>query len=200
MIVFTLNNMNIFFVSTDPEEAAEMMCDKHVVKMILETCQMLWTAYHTHNARFDWKLRAAEMGCTIYKATHVQHPSCIWVREREEHYQWIVKHLNALCKEYTIRYSKTHVCQIAAAFFSDHMPNFPKIIEERDGRVIIIRPYKHTTFFGKVDIPPNCSKPPICIKNTLLITDSLTESYREYYRVEKRRFATWKTKTPPYWF
>ena len=37
--------MNIFYLDRDPVIAAQMMCDKHVVKMILESAQMLSTAH-----------------------------------------------------------------------------------------------------------------------------------------------------------
>ena len=36
--------MNIFYVDKDPKTAAKMMCDKHIIKMILESAQMLCTA------------------------------------------------------------------------------------------------------------------------------------------------------------
>ena len=38
--------MNIFYLHSDPKTCASMHCDKHVVKMILETAQMLSTAHH----------------------------------------------------------------------------------------------------------------------------------------------------------
>ena len=37
--------MNIFYLDTRPKEAAMMHCDKHCVKMILETAQLLSTAH-----------------------------------------------------------------------------------------------------------------------------------------------------------
>ena len=62
--------MNIFFLSKDPVEAARVQCDQHVVKMILETAQMLSTVAHQHKY----------LGVTgIYKPTHANHPMTKWV-------------------------------------------------------------------------------------------------------------------------
>jgi len=61
--------MNIFFLSTDPAEAAEMSCDRHSIKMILESAQMLSTALRLHGYDGDEY---------IYGKTHISHPSTIW--------------------------------------------------------------------------------------------------------------------------
>ena len=37
--------MNVFFLDTRPDTAAEMHCDKHVTKMIIEYGQLLSTAH-----------------------------------------------------------------------------------------------------------------------------------------------------------
>ena len=63
--------MNIFVVDHDPFVAAKMLCDKHVVKMILETAQLLSTAHH---------LTGSPLACKLYKMTHKNHPSAVWVR------------------------------------------------------------------------------------------------------------------------
>lgn len=91
--------MNIFYLDTNPELAAQMHCDKHVVKMILETAQLLSTAHH---------LVDGTPSIECYKLTHKNHPSSIWVRENKEQYQWAWHLLQALCKEYTHRYDKVH--------------------------------------------------------------------------------------------
>lgn len=91
--------MNIFYLSHCPRKAAEYQYNKHVVKMILETAQLLCTAHH-------------ELGTTIeipYKATHKNHPSAIWVRQSAENYMWTYEHMLALGQEYTRRYGKEHL-------------------------------------------------------------------------------------------
>jgi len=94
--------MNIFYVHRDPTIAAQMMCDKHVVKMILESAQMLCVA-HTGNNRY----KAEEMG--LYKPAHPRHPSTLWVRSGKKQYEWLYAHFVALCDEYTYRYGKVHM-------------------------------------------------------------------------------------------
>lgn len=86
--------MNIFILSKDPIIAAQMQCDKHVVKMILETAQLLCSPF--------------EKGEAPYKRSHFNHPSAIWTRENKSNYEWLITHGLALCEEYTFRYGKEH--------------------------------------------------------------------------------------------
>ena len=94
--------MNLFYLHTDPTIAAQMMCDKHVVKMILETAQMLSTAHR----ELDGDENVPD---TLYKRTHKNHPSSKWVRASAANYAWAYDHFTALCDEYTHRYGKTHL-------------------------------------------------------------------------------------------
>ena len=88
--------MNIFVLDKDPEIAASMMCDKHVVKMILETAQMLCTV-------------AASKGHDVpYRPTHKSHPCTVWAGLSRSNWAWLLLHGHALCDEYTRRYGKTH--------------------------------------------------------------------------------------------
>ena len=70
------------------------MCDKHVVKMPLETAQMLCTAF--------------EVGIPPYKRTHYNHPCSVWCRESKNNYLWLIQHGLALCDEFNFRYNKIH--------------------------------------------------------------------------------------------
>ena len=88
--------MNIFVLHKDPVRAAQMACDKHVVKMILETAQMLCTAARTKSA---W---------APYSATHKGHPCTIWAGRSQGNWDWLVQYGMALCEEYTKRYNKRH--------------------------------------------------------------------------------------------
>ena len=89
--------MNLFYLDRDPREAARMQCDRHVVKMILETAQMLSTAHV--------ELDGVQVA---YKATHKNHPSTVWVRSCARAYQWAYEHMMELGREYTRRYGKVH--------------------------------------------------------------------------------------------
>lgn len=92
--------MNIFFLSYNTRLCALYHVDKHVVKMILETAQILCTAlYLTTGEQYE------------YKPTHTKHPSVLWVTESIENYQWLYRLGIELCKEYTYRYNKIHKTQ-----------------------------------------------------------------------------------------
>ena len=97
--------MNIFYLDRDPVVAAQMQCDKHVVKMILESAQMLCTAHRV----LDGDSYADLIG--MYKMAHKNHPSTIWVRTCDENYEWLWNHMDALMKEYTYRYGKHHATE-----------------------------------------------------------------------------------------
>lgn len=86
--------MNIFVLHTNPVIAAQMQCDKHVVKMVLETAQMLSTITNGP-----------------YKPTHVNHPCTLWAGKCVGNLYWLIDHGLALCSEYTKRYDKRHKCQ-----------------------------------------------------------------------------------------
>ena len=101
--------MNIFYLDRDPKKCAEMHCDKHVVKMILEYAQLLSTAHH-------WVDGNPSVDC--YKATHKNHPSAVWARENRSNYQWLWQLLDNLLQEYTLRYGKTHKTESSGVFLA----------------------------------------------------------------------------------
>ena len=94
--------MNIFYLDKDPVKAAQLQYNKHVVKMILESAQMLCTAHHCHGLDYETEW-------VPYKKAHVNHPSTRWVRQSASHYLWLYYHMLALGEEYTKRYGKTHL-------------------------------------------------------------------------------------------
>jgi len=93
--------MNIFFLSLHPRTAAEFHCDKHVVKMILETAQLLYSAH--------WVCETPNLPENAYKLCHKNHPSAIWTRESLTNYLWLCSLGWWLCKEYQFRYGETKV-------------------------------------------------------------------------------------------
>jgi|694.fasta_scaffold22167_8 hypothetical protein len=94
--------MNIFFLDMLPKKCAEMHCNKHVVKMIIEYAQLLSTAHHFANTT----------NSGFYKPTHVNHPCAVWVRQSVLNYCWLYELFVCLCKEYTKRYKKVHLTEI----------------------------------------------------------------------------------------
>lgn len=91
--------MNIFVLDRNPAKAAIAQCDKHVVKMILETAQILCTAVSECG------------GVAHYRPTHKNHPCSIWARKTKSNFNWLKEHGIALCEEYTKRYGKIHKSQ-----------------------------------------------------------------------------------------
>lgn len=91
--------MNIFILDEHPVKAAKMQCDAHVVKMILESAQMLSTAVREVTG-YD--------GDEIYKKAYINHPCTVWTRESYANFRWLYRHAKTLCFEYTRRYKKTH--------------------------------------------------------------------------------------------
>lgn len=97
--------MNIFYLHRNPSSAAKFMYNKHVVKMILESAQMLCTAHHVLGS-----------GDKVpYKPAHVNHPSTIWVRESNSHYNWLYTHMLALGRIYRNKYGREHLTIIKCA-------------------------------------------------------------------------------------
>ena len=109
--------MNIFILDKDPKAAAEYHCDKHVIKMILETAQMLCTAH--------WETGSQ----APYRATHKNHPCTKWTRLNTSNYKWLCGLGLELCAEYTNRYGKIHKTQQHIDWLSKNIPNIP------DGRL-----------------------------------------------------------------
>ena len=92
--------MNIFYLHKDPAKAASFFYNRHVVKMILESAQLLCTAH---------VMLDGDDANVPYKVTHKNHPSAVWARESADNYSWLYFHMLALGEEYTRRYGKKHL-------------------------------------------------------------------------------------------
>ena len=92
--------MNIFVLDLDPKLASQYHNDRHVVKMILETAQILCTTHH-NLGNHD----------VPYRSTHKNHPCTAWTRKSFDNYKWLEKLGLCLCEEYTFRYEKIHKSQ-----------------------------------------------------------------------------------------
>lgn len=94
--------MNIFAISDRPVECAQMLDDRRLVKMVLETAQLLCTAARIN----DYVV--PELKPNLYNNTHVNHPCSIWARANFNNYYWLYTLFNNLSAEYTHRYNKVH--------------------------------------------------------------------------------------------
>jgi len=115
--------MNIFAVEQCPEKAARALPDKLIVKMPLETAQMLSTA-HRYLSPVDY---CEEKG--LYQKAYYNHPCNVWLRESHENYRWLLLHFITLCEEYNLRYGRDHLSWVK---LWDGLKIFPKDITEGD--------------------------------------------------------------------
>jgi len=106
-------SVNIFFLDNDPKIAVKYYVDKHVLKMPLETAQLLCGVHHVTSKRED----------IPYRLSHKNHPCSVWARASLSNYLWLVNLGFAVCAEYTFRYGKIHACRRVIEWCGEHLPN-----------------------------------------------------------------------------
>ena len=169
--------MNIFILHYNPKICAQLHCDKHVVKMILETAQLLYTCLWVMGLEYgcmDNVINDAPLtqkGTKGYRATHKKHPCALWLCESVGNYEWLCTMGKELCREYTYRYGKIHSTEVHIDWLTTHCPNITEI--------------KMTKFKQAM---------PDIYKNNDPIT-----AYKSYYNGEKS-FAKWTKRPIPKWF
>lgn len=193
--------MNVFYLSHDPHLAARWMVDKHIVKMPLESCQMLSTAHRLLDGRVEehrvrsgistskpkkfYLLRGEKVkrlsetelvieNQVCYYPTHVDHPSTQWTMASKENYEFHVQLLLAMTDEYARRYGRTYKSVKTVVPFLMWAPNN----------------LRSKAYSDPVPAMPECYKVP----------GDVVESYRNYYAGSKWRFAKWKHGQLPPWF
>lgn len=183
--------MNIFAVDNSPHESAKSLCDVHVVKMILESAQMLSTAHRVLDGSKEkrlsktgkrmvtyWVHPIPSMEDTLYKAVHVNHPCTKWVMQSSANYDWLYSHFIELCYEYSYRYNnKTHsTYEKLKEILGIHPTNLPK------GSL--------TPFALAMQHRAWC-----------IVKGNHVQSYRNYYKTKIKDFPmNWKKRNPPEWF
>ena len=171
--------MNIFFLDSDPYKSAKYQCDKHVIKMTLETAQLLSTA-HRLNPYDDGKDTLPDF---IYKPTHKNHPCAIWAREFCSNYSWLSLHGLYLAEEYERRYGKRHKCFELLDWCIDNFPNIP-------------------FGFGEFSLGSySVTEPPQCMPERYKIQNKPIEAYRNYYINDKMKKmkCVWTNREKPEW-
>lgn len=177
--------MNIFYLDNNVKQCASYHMDRHVVKMILEYCQLMSTAhrvldgdvyqdYSQQGRKVKRYALPPDKNDIIYSATHINHPSAIWTRYSKENYLWLHQLTIALAEEYTHRYGKVHACKTNGLidFLATPPNNIPSLNFTE----------------------PTPAMPKEFIRNTSL------ESYREYYKKGKRHLASWTAREMPDWY
>ena len=162
--------MNIFALDKRPNIAAQMHCDKHVVKMVLETAQILSTVHHLYESK-----RAKD----AYKPTHKNHPCVKWAAESMGNYQWLYRLFENLSREYKHRYGKNHKSWVKLWDVVNVAPRSPR---RMPGPVTLLTPFA----LAMPDVYKFVSSDPV-------------ECYRAYYFHEKAEMLKYTNREPPEW-
>ena len=181
--------MNLFVLDENPVKAAQLQCDKHVVKMVLESGQMLSTAHRILDGTMSkrpsksgktmakyYELQDPDMEGVLYRVAHAGHPCTIWTMESVANYAWHYDHFYALCMEYQYRYGKKHLTQIK--------------LEE-----LLSIPPRNIPMGGLTPFKLAMTHEPQCM------FEDAVKSYRAYYRTKADRFKmVWSKRDVPEWF
>jgi hypothetical protein len=153
--------------------------------MIIEYAQLMSTAHRildgeeyidkTANNRNikRWRMDTEVMEKGLMKASHVNHPSNVWLRQSKQNYTWLLKMWLHLLAEYTHRYGKRHACEK----YIDYVYNAPKNISNA-----------------------SFTEPTPAMPDECKIPGNSIASYHKYYIDKKIRFAKWTNRERPQWF
>jgi len=199
MTIEDLKEVNVFYLDHNPMLAARAHCDRHVVKMIVETAQLLSTAWHVmapecvsqdttstdpaypyigpKEAKLAPGLVFYLRNQRIYGKTHEHHPSAEWVRESTGNYDWLWRLGMFLLEEYTFRYGKRHATTAVLWTLEAPPPGVPSEAQ---------------------------SEPPLAMPEDYYVADEdgyadALASYRRYYRDGKRHLLTYTRRPPLDW-
>ena len=176
--------MNIFYLHSDPIQNAKWYIDKHIVKMPTEYCQLLSSAHRIIDGKMyqginknkrnvkKWKLPDQRENL-LMQVTHANHPSNIWVRHSRSNYIKLWKIYISCLSEFSYRYNKVHGANRLS--------------------LILMSPPKKLEDLGMTTIPQ--AMPDYC-----KIPGNTIGGYRNFYKKEKKNFATWKKRSKPKWF
>jgi hypothetical protein len=172
--------VNIFFLDKDPYVAASMLCDQHLGKLQLETaCRILLTVDQIGDAQ-------------LYRSTHAQHPSSVWIRQTIGNLLWISKYVDGMGQEWLTRKS-------GRAVHASYYVARPAVVLLMDSLDL----YKDIRLAASRSLSPV----PLCMPeqywpgaDRLVDIASAVQAYRKYYRAEKASIAKWPVGKVPYWW
>lgn len=185
--------MNIFILDQNPKTAAMYHCNTHVVKMIVESAQMLSTAHRMLDGKLTiaqvlnkkgqsrkkkiWNHPNRKLDEALYLVAHPGHPSTKWTLESDDNYDWHYQLFAALCDEYTYRYGKVHMTDT----------RLRKVLANRPKNIPKIGP---TPFALAMKSNPEC-----------MDYGNPVASYRAFYQTKQDRFKmVWTGRPIPQWF
>lgn len=168
------------------KRCAKAHFDKHVIKMILEYCQLLSTCWHLVSNQAIHYLQENK----IYKKTHIHHPCVRWILLHANNYDYVIRLALALCEEWRYRYNHTkiHGCEEKLLFLYHHRPSLPSHIIHKspDNPKCLQLPLPQA-------MPIECKK-----RNTV---HGCVRAYRTYYKSPyKEHLVHWKKRDKPSWW
>jgi len=178
--------MNLFFLDLIPSDCAKAHCDKHVVKMILEIVQMLYTAHIV--------LGSDNLPENHYKKiSNHNHPTAIWIRICKQNYLYAAEVAVSIAYEYTFRYNKIHSCESHAIWLLNNLPEFDGLQDYSACKKKVV--FGKNQYFESLGMTPI----PLCMPEDSYLEDPIT-SYRKYYLDYKKHFVKWTSRPIPCWF
>ena len=180
--------MNLFILDNCPVTSAQLQCDKHVVKMIVESAQMLSTTHRMlDGAEYKAPSKSGKrmvkhwshptLDDVLYRAVHMYHPCTVWTTKSTINYNWHYAHFVALCDEYTYRYGKVHATDTKL-------------------REVLKQQPKNIPVGDLTEFPLAMQHEPQCMHK-----GDPVRSYREYYQTKQARFTmAWTKRDIPEWF
>lgn len=166
--------MNIFYVDTDPVKAAQQLCNKHVIKMPVETANLLLWPFKDAGLKLPIKQDGTEV-----KLSHQNHPCSLFTKANRNNYDWVFTHFVSLIEEYNKRYKRQHECA--------------KIIKYIERNISLVN-------FGKSQVPRSLCFGKY--SREFFQDMSYVCAYRKYYWLDKNVFAKWPSKStiPEWWY
>jgi len=184
--------MNIFVLHPNPRKAARWHCDTHVVKMLLELCQLLYTAHWalgfpvtttSYSVKELSRIQKSLSPPTSlneapdggYRPCHIHHPCSLWTRRTLGNYLWLCSLAIELAREFRHRFGHPHSCEIHAFWLRDNPPPH-------------IRPWRRSAWAVAMDDQYKINKNPI-------------SCYRHFYKVSKggRGLLKYTKRRMPHW-
>lgn len=179
--------INIFFLDNEPEIAAQSMCDCHVIKMVLESAQLLCTCHNELGSSSAYGIKPK-----FYKSTHKNHPCQKWIQKCVANYNWLALHALELCNEYTYRYSKRHKSQNIIEWCNDNVPDF----ELHLNSFFLVNPEQKRYGTWLITDPAQAMPEE-------LQSDDPVRSYRDYYWTKQftmKKPMLWAKREKPDWW
>lgn len=161
--------MQIFILDENIEKNVQYYCDKHIIKILTEICQIMCTIYQKNTIYKN-------LPKFIYKSTHEKHPCVLWGSESLENFKYCINLAEAIYNEYQYRYNRPDKHSKAITII-----NYLK-------KYYITIPFKKYNLTSFVQVMPEKYKKLNPIK-----------AYRDYYINEKSHLFKWTKRNKPYW-